>query len=407
MAIQANAQGVVNGRFQIPADVPAGAKQVEFIGAGGSRGTATFVGEGTMQTDVMRTIITTIEVRSGFNPDPLAQTFSLPQATPLGGIKLWFTAKGPSTVLVQIRGVTVGMPNNVVHAEARVLPAAINTTGPTQIAFDAPTWLEGATEYAVVVMCNDAVTKLSVAELGKWDLNAKSWVSSQPYQVGVLLSSSNASTWTAHQDRDMTFELLKAVYTETSRSIELGSVTVDKATDLLLLALAEMPTSDTRVEYALALPGGAVVNVAEGQPVRLSAPISGSVGVTAKLTGKAGASPVLHPGAQLISGAVKTSADYVSAAFPAGPNSRIRVILDAVLPSGSTIAVKVSAAGPGAVESYIDVPLKLPTRQLTHDKFELTYEVTGINADAVKLKLILNGTPSARPEVENLRALAL
>lgn len=59
--------------------------------------------------------------------------------------------------------------------------------------------LQAKREYAVVVLCDDATTALYVAELGKQD-PTRGYVTSQPYQVGVLLSSSNASTWTAHQD---------------------------------------------------------------------------------------------------------------------------------------------------------------------------------------------------------------
>jgi hypothetical protein len=399
MAIQANAQGLVTGRFQIPAGVPAGVKQVEFVGSGGSRGTATFSGQGNLVSEVVRNVLRVVEFRF----DPLAQTFSLQQAMPLAGVRLWFTAKGTTSVMVQIRGVTAGVPNNLVYGEARVAPAAISTVGPTQITFEAPIWLDASTEYALVVLCNDATSKLAVAELGKWDVNAKRWVTSQPYQVGVLLSSSNASTWTAHQDRDMAFELVKAVYSNTSSDIPLGNVAVTNATDLLLLSMAERPTSDTRVEYKLSLPNGATVNVAEGQPLRLDQAITGNVGITARLLGSSNGSPVLHPGTQLVAGQVQTSAEYVSVAFPAGAGSRIRVVIDAVLPSGASVAVKVA----GSNNAYVTVPQLGQARNLGNGKVELTYELTGFSDSTARVKLVLTGTASARPEIENLRAMAM
>ncbi|UTY60408.1 hypothetical protein [Massilia sp. erpn] len=400
MAIQANAQGIVSGSFQIPANIPAGAKRVDFSGAGGSRGSATFLGQGTRLIELRQMVTRITENRS----DPLAQTFTLPQSTQLAGVKLWFTAKGTSSVVAQIRGVIAGVPNNVIHAEGRILPAAIATTGPSQIVFDAPVWIDANTEYALVVQSNDAVTKLAVAEMNMWDNNAGKRVSAQPYQVGVLLSSSNASTWTAHQDRDLTFELLKPVFTEAGRNVDLGSVAVSNATDLLLLSLAEAPTFNSRVEYTLALPSGVSVNVAEGQPLRLAKAETGNVGVTAKLSGTAAATPVLYPGTQLISGAVKTTADYVSVAFPAGNNSRIRVVLDATLPSGAGIAVKVAGSDPA--DTYADMP-QISSRQLGLNKYELTYEVTAFSKTSAKVKLVLSGSSSARPEVENLRAMAM
>ncbi|UMR28559.1 hypothetical protein MJ904_15545 [Massilia sp. MB5] len=400
MAIQANASGVATGSFVIPGNIPAGTKRVDFFGSGGSRGSAVYLGQGTRITELRQMITQVVYVHT----DPLAQTFSLPESTQLAGVRLWFTAKGPSQVVVQLRGVVAGVPNNVVHAEGRILPAAIGTTGPTQIAFDAPVWIDANTEYALVIQSNDATTKLAVAEMNMWDVNAGRRVLAQPYQVGVLLSSSNASTWTAHQDRDLTFELLKAVFSETSRNVELGSVAVSNATDLLLLSLAEAPTFNSRVEYTLSLPSGASVNVAEGQPLRLAKAETGNVGVTAKLSGTAAATPVLYPGTQLISGAVKTTADYVSVAFPAGNNSRIRVVLDATLPSGAGIVVKVAGADP--TDIYADMP-QISSRQLGLNKYELTYEITAFSKSSVKVKLVLSGLSSARPEVENLRAMAM
>ena len=91
-------------------------------------------------------------------------------------------------------------------------------------------------------------------ELGGFDAHAQTWITSQPYQVGVLLSSSNASTWTAHQDKDLAFRLLEAEFTPGVQALELGAAEVAGATDLLLLALAETPSAATRVEYALSLP---------------------------------------------------------------------------------------------------------------------------------------------------------
>lgn len=64
-------------------------------------------------------------------------------------------------------------------------------------------------------VCNStADTAIKVAELGKYDAVNSRWVTSQSYQVGILLSSSNASTWTLHQNLDLTFRLLAAKFTE-------------------------------------------------------------------------------------------------------------------------------------------------------------------------------------------------
>lgn len=131
----------------------------------------------------------------------------------------------------------------------------------------------------------------------------------------------------------MTFRLLRAVFDPTPITVELGTASVEKATDLMLMALADQPTAAARIEYQLALPDESRLSVAEGQPVRLAEPLTGNVTVAAKISGTAQFSPVLYPGVQLVSGATRISADYVSRAILGGKSSRVRVISDSRLAS--------------------------------------------------------------------------
>lgn len=403
MTLTANAQGILAGQFQIPPGIPAGAKRVAFLGSGGSRGEAVFIGEGTLVSEVrqMATRITT--TLRWVNVDPLAQTFTLPEGCQLGGVDLWFRAKGTGPVVVQIREAALGLPTPTVLGEARVAAADIVVSGGhTRVRFPAPLALNAGQEYALVVMCDDAITSLAIAELGKWDNGSGRWVTSQPYQVGVLLSSSNASTWTPHQDRDLAFRLLRAEYRETQRTVALGSVAVSEATDLMLLGLAEQPAAAAAIEYELGLPGGETLRVAEGQPVRLPAPVSGNVSVSARLSGNARAAAVLHPGAQLVSGQVASSADYVTRAIPAGSNARVRVIFDAIIPGGAAVAV--SASGIDTGDNWQNVPYQSAT-PLGDGWQEITHELSGLNESALRVRLALSGSSAARPRVRNLRVI--
>ncbi|UTH76100.1 hypothetical protein [Chromobacterium sp. IIBBL 290-4] len=402
MPLNANSAGVLAGKFTIPAGVPAGAKRVEFIGAGGSRGEAVFVGQGELQTNLRRLVTRITETR--WQVDPLAQTFTLNADTQLGGVELWFTAKGASPVVVQIRETASGVPTRAVLAEARLQPADISLAGPTRFQFVAPVWLQGSVEYALVALCDDADAALAIAELGKWDSAANRWVTSQPYQVGVLLSSSNASTWTAHQDRDMAFRLLAASYAVTVKTLDLGKVAVQNATDLMLLSLSDSPVASARVEYSLGLPDGGVVQVADSQPVRLPAPLSGQVSVTARLLGTEQASPVLFPGTQLVSGQVAQSADYVSRAIPAGNNARVRVVFEALIPAGAGVAVTASGIDPSDVFQPVAYQGSKPQGD---GWMEMTHELASISEAMVRVKLTLSGNSAARPRVRKLRVIVL
>lgn len=401
MTVSANPSGVVAGKFTIPTGIPAGAKLVTLVGASGTKGDAVFVGSGTITEQVVRQVTTQT---TWLRIDPLAQTFSLPETCQVGAVDLWFAAVGTSKIIVQIRETSLGLPSLTVIGEARISPGDINTTTHTRITFAAPVQLLANQEYALVIMSDDSVAELRLAELGKWDANTNRWVTAQPYQVGVLLSSSNASTWTPHQDRDLAFRIHKAVYVETSKTIVLGTVAVTAATDLMLLAIEETPSSQTRIAYELALPGGDIVTVSSGQPVRLGAAVTGMITVSAKLYGSASASPVLVPGAQLVVGHVVTTADYVSRAIPGGTGVRVKAVFEALIPGGSSVVVSYKGADIG--DTWQTVPY-VSSVAVDDGFMEMVHEITGVTENQVQLKLTLTGTSAARPRVKNLRFMTI
>lgn len=403
MPLQANAQGELTGKFTIPANVPAGTKLVQFTGQGGTVGRATFTGQGEITSTTLRNVRTLI---TQFY-DPLAQTFTVGESCQVNAIDLNFTAKGTTDVLVQIRETSNGVPTQTILGERRVKPADILITGNsngTHIAFPAPITLQAGVEYAVVVLCDDAVSMLAVAELGKFDAFQQRWVTSQPYQIGVLLSSSNASTWTAHQDRDLAFALHRAVFAENEKTVVLGTVAVTDATDLMVLTTAELPSSVTRAEYELVLPGGATLTVADAQPIRLDAAVTGNITVRAKLYGSGAFSPVLHPGTQLVVGKVGTTGSYVSRAIGGGSNVRVKVIFDAVIPGGSSVAVSYKGGDVG--DGWTTVPF-VGSTQGDNGFYEITHEVTGVNEQQIQIMLELTGNAAARPRVKNLRFMTI
>ena len=346
------------------------------------------------------------KLRSGTlcTSDPLAQTFSIDAPMQVTGVDLWFTAVGSTPIEVSIRETSNGLPTQKVRGSKVISPSDAVTSGnPTRILFDNPVFLRGGEEYALVILCDDDVSALSLAELGKYDSNQQRWVTSQPYQVGVMLSSSNAVTWTPHQDRDLTFRLLTANYTATERVVSLGKVVVTDATDLLLMSYAERPSSDARVDYRLTLPDGSSFTVTDGQQVRLPSPVSGNVLVSAVLRGGA-MSPVLHPGTQVASGRVAETANYITRAVPAGQNVRVKVVYEAIVPSGST--VNVDYRGIDTDDNWLPVP-QVETMNVDNGWVEFTHEVTGVSEDMVHVQLRLTGTSLARPRVKNLRVVAL
>ena len=402
--LQADAQGVLRGKFPIPAGVPAGSHAVSFRGTGGSFGEAVFTGQGTLVQREMQQVRRVMEVVTmSFPVDPLAQTLSVTRNCQSTGVRLWFTAKGTSDVLVQLREADAGFPSPRVLAETRLKPADISTAGPTNVPWELVA-LEATREYAIVVLSDDATTALAVAELSEWDHNALRWVTSQPYQVGVLLSSSNAATWTAHQNMDMTFELLAASYTETERIIDLGTVALQDATDLVVQAFVHQPAPAAVGTFLLAMPGRPTLEVAPGQVATLPQRYTGNVTVRARLRGNADMAAVLEPGLQLIEASIQNEGDYITPWLTAGGAVRVRVVLEADLPAGS--AVHVHAMSDAAGAAWVPVPFASSSAP-TAGVYELTYELAEITGGKVRLRVTPSGSHSARPAVMNLRAVTL
>ena len=222
MTLTANSSGQISGSFTIPANVPVGTKRVTFLGNQGSFGAGRFIGEGTIITRNQRQL-NTIETRFF---DPLAQTFRLDASRHVTGVDFKFTAKGSNNnkVYLEIRETELGLPNAITLAEGVIQGSAITVNAWNKITLTRPVYLDAGVEYSMVLLTDDAIHEVALAELGKLDTAANQFVTSQPYTIGTLLKSSNASTWTPVQEADLTFRMYAASFTSTSRTINLGQL---------------------------------------------------------------------------------------------------------------------------------------------------------------------------------------
>ncbi len=396
--LSANTAGEISGKFTIPANVPSGAKAVAVLGAGGSYGVATFTGRGTIRTEERRVVTTITETRW----DPLAQTFTLNEARHIAAVDLWFTVAGADDVIVQVRETDAGFPGRAVLAEKRVKPSEILVNGNhTRVQFDAPVWLDSGREFALVILTDGADATLAVAELGKFDANAQKWITSQAYQVGVLLSSSNASTWTAHQEKDLAFRLMGAKFTNASKVVSLGNVAVSDASDLLAILNIPVPATGTTAELVAPAPDGTSSRLSPGRAVNLPTRITGNMALSLQLTGGSKASPVVYPGMQFIAGDMQESATYISRAFECGTNARVSITLEALTPGSSDVIVEILAAD----GSWQNVPLTAGA-EVGDNWIERKYVATGFTATTTAVRLTLTGSAQHRPRVRKLRAVA-
>lgn len=429
----ADANGVVTGTFAIPAGLSAGTKRVRAEGAsGGPAAFGTYVGSGQVEVAVMRNVFTTVvgtrvdppaviepvipapaetppieewvaplpQRNGGTRWDPLAQSIVLASGRHVTSVAVWIDAIGsPSNpVVIQLREMRLGVPAAVVMAEA-LMPMSGRTPGQwVTVPFRVPVFVPDDLEVAVVFLTDDGNHKLGVAELGEYDAARQQWVTSQPYSVGVLFSSSNASTWTPHQKSDLTFRMRAARFQMPTRTIDAGNFVLTACTDLIVRAFAELPAADTSVRVLITRANGEQINAAIGQPMQFAEAVTETVNVKFILRGTPEHSPLLYPFVTLIKGSQAASGTYVTRAMPAGAGSRVLVTCDALLPSGSSLAVGVGQT------TFASAVIK-SAAPLGDGWTEITYELAAYAAADARARLTLTGTPAARPQVRNLRAL--
>ena len=396
----ANGSGVIDGTFTVPAGIPTGTKLVEFTGAGSTYGSATYTGEGTLIVNN----VTQTRYRCWWGLDPLAQTFTLREGRYITSVDLKFATRGSTAnnVIVQIRETDNGVPTRTVLADGDIAGTAISTSNSvyTRCTFSTPVYLDPDVEYAFVVLTDDANHSLRIGQLGGFDAIAQKYVTTQPYTVGVLLSSSNASTWTPHQDMDLVFKLNGAAFTSAIRTVDMGSITVTSATNLAALAPANLP-SGTEVLVRYTKTGGEVIEIPAGIPIALESSYTGSLGVQLQLKGSAVVSPIIFPGVQTVVGNTATSGTYISRTFSkAAGGTTLKVTYIALLPGSSTVTPTYKNGA-----SFAALTLVTAT-QLGDNWVEYVYQATGLSSlTTSQIQLTLNGGIGALPRVKQLRAV--
>lgn len=403
--IYADGSGVIDDDFVIPTNITAGTKQVYAEGAGGSKATSFFVGQGTIDIDVMRRV-TTIErwrqeEATRATIDPLAQTFTPPEARMLVGFDVKLCALGDlnNNLFVQQVSVENGIPTSEVVAETLVSMLGA-VAGWKSARFTLPVTTLPDRESAVIVGTDDADHSLSLARLAEFDVEAQSFIGAQPYTTGVLLSSSNKLTWTPHQNEDLTFRAVAASFGPLSKTVPLGSFELVNASDLQVRATVELPSAGCRVVFEIVRADFSVLRLLPGQVLQLAEYITETVQLRAVLTGTQKLSPILYAPVWLIAGEIATAGTYVTRAFTLGAAVDLTAYFKAALPAGSTATVEYDKADDNWLALTLD-----STEALSDPAWvERKHAVAGITGSLGRIRITLAGGPAARPRLGDLGA---
>ena len=151
--------------------------------------------------------------------DPLAQSFLVqePEGIFITKCDIFFSKKDKNNIplIFQIRTMDNGVPTEKVLPLSEVIvdpdDIILSNDGsiPTSIELQAPVYLEGGIEYAIVMLSDSAEYRVYISRVGEEDLVTQTFVSNQP-TLGSLFKSQNGATWDPSQWEDLKFTLYRA-----------------------------------------------------------------------------------------------------------------------------------------------------------------------------------------------------
>lgn len=417
LGLVANSQGIITGAFVIPAKTPSGTKLVVATGGSGATCAAYFTGQGLLEvtsvqqvTTVQRyqvdTVTRTLPVsgsRRG-GPDPQAQGFAFIDGRHVSSLDIKFCRIGSRSEPVIVEFVTMenGYPTTTVIAQTEVDMTTVIANQWTNFAFDVPFYLPSNQLFAFIIKTNDPVHSISIADRGQFDAANQQWIAAQPYTVGTRFDSSNAETWTAHQDSDITFRLNCADFNPTTKTISLGVFAVTNCSDLIIRGDIFLPTDATKVYFNVTFGTEAVVQVLPDQVLERSSFFTGNVKIDMVMVGAEYVSPVIQKAILAIFGTMQANGVYISNAWAMGTAVKVDCVASIKLPTGSTLTVECDATD----DSWQSMPAT--TGVAIDDGYtEQTYEKASFTAPKGRLRLTLTGTPAARPTVTDLRGFTI
>ncbi|QDP42875.1 hypothetical protein HWC53_gp214 [Bacillus phage vB_BmeM-Goe8] len=402
--IMANAAGQATGKFTIPAGIRTGIREVTLQNAS-NMAIATYTAQGTLKST--EEVITKTRVTINLY-DPLAQSFVFPQDRVVTSFDVFFASKSTTdNIIIQVRGLSEGgFPNQTVYAERILTPAQVKTSSnasvATKVALDDPLMCKAGQSYALVMITDSNDYTAWISTLGQNRVDAPTQkVVSQPYVNGVLFSSSNARTWTVHQESDLKFNVYTALFNEDA-VVEFNSMT-DLNSDMLLLMATYLTPANTGCKWEIkTVPksdvGTISIDSVPWQPLvnYLEQTTAGTVIGLVKLRATFKANRYISPMLTLedltfVNFISETSGDYVSLNMDSSdaPFNTVTMSYDASLPAGTTVTPKYSLDGGQTWNSFTAAPtVSVQSTEFSRYTYTKQVSTTAVNKQ-LKVKLEL------------------
>lgn len=415
--IMSNANGEAKGSFTIPQGIRTGIREVTLSNTDNTSQT-TFIAQGTKKTTQDVIIRTRVTVNL---TDPLAQSFQFQENKVVSSLGVYFASKSTTeNIIVQVRGISEGgQPNKTIYAETVLTPAQVKVSADasleTKITFDDPLVADAGKEYAMVFITDSDQYTMWIATRGQNTIDTGATVTSNPYIVGVLYSSSNASAWTAHQDSDMKFNVYTANFNKTA-TLEFDTMKNVEADSIVLMATyltpentgciwdmkmirENEPTSTTIASKPWA-PIGNYVGVEVGEIAR-------EVKLRATFRANENMSPLLSLNDIVFTTFLTAlSGSYVSRTIDAtdAPFNHLRMSYDAFIPANTQVKPRFSVDGGTTWRDFTTQPTtSQQSNEFTRYVYEekVTEDTSGLKS--IKFRLDLTTQNSfQRPRVKHL-----
>jgi hypothetical protein len=285
------------------------------------------------------------------------------------------------------------MPDWSKKIASKIVPAGdISNNSEFVFEFEEKAVLYADKSYAFIVGCYDPDATIQIATLGEKTLNSGKWMTSQPYNVGVMLKSANAETWTPIQNSDIRFEIYSTEFVN-EQTFSYEPVDVVDATDLMFSLLDENFVG-TNTSYSMTLLDASPVITMEVDPLtpyEIGYKYTGKVGLNATLKSNGLFSPTVSTDAQIMVGKVDQTSSYTSVGFEFDPDAyKIVVMVDRLSDGTSSSDVQIQILNSG---SWNWVPMTLTSSDFIEDGwYEDTYEL-----------IIADHVPDVTQEISRVR----
>lgn len=284
--------------------------------------------------------------------DPLAQSFAFKDPTQITSIDLAFYTKGILPVNCQIREISPGgLPTTKVVGEKVINPADIKTSNDgsvmTKIVFDTPVYCQGDKDYCFVIITEDTDYQVFIGTLGQKDIATGAIIGRQPYDIGVMFSSSNNISWNVHNDADLKFRI-NAVNVMGDAVLAFDDVPVTSVNEIVL-AVEQLVPQATKIDWEYGvnsssswnpLPAFEKVEMPEiANNLKLKATIKAQVGSSVSPT-------ILRSTSAVYAMSRQANASYITKnVVLTTPYSGVKQIIDMNLPTGTSFDLQFSADG--------------------------------------------------------------